>query len=457
MRIRVHTAIIAILLGATSVAAFGDSLVVPNAQTTAPGNLPIAYGRKASRFQEVVGGGQFPGPIVITGARLRAATGTGPLSFAHTSYKVTLSTTQAYPNTNGNHTLPSAKFDDNTGPDAITVYDGPLAASSPGCAAPGPCPFDIVIPFSKPFGFDNKGRLLVDVVSSATTDPPVGSVDGVGFPDSTTSTVAIVLGDPASPTGALNLAGVVLELDSGSPNSLSGSFGFLIDAAFVDNLSHAGFSLLGVLNFDGAGNVSGTYTAEQGVTSSQPAQTATGTFTGSYSSNPDGTGTISIALDNGVNANVAMVITDGGKGLQLVQTSCTGSCDLSVAVVRGVARATYSGPLNGPYGFLLNSSPSPSGAVGVIAFDGGGKVNVSYKSVGVGTDPNRPPVSNGTVTGTYTLNPDGTGTIRIPVQGGQAVPVALAVVVTDGGSAMFLLQTDGTTDSSVSSGSARLQ
>lgn len=96
----------AFLLLAVGVAAFGDTLVVPNDEASAAGNISIQVDATASRFQEIVGGGQFPGPIVITGIRLRAAAGTGPVRFNYASLKVTLSTTQAYPNTINGHQLP---------------------------------------------------------------------------------------------------------------------------------------------------------------------------------------------------------------------------------------------------------------------------------------------------------------------------------------------------------------
>jgi hypothetical protein len=200
---------------AACAAAFGDTLVVPGLQTTAPGNLTIPVGSKASRFQEVVGSGQFPGPIVITGMRIRSAPGTGPVSFNDPSYKITLSTTQAYPNTANGHTLLSATYANNVGPDATTVYNAAASGSFSGCAGAGPCPFDIAIPFATPFSYDpSKGRLLVDVVSSATTGTPTGSLDGVAFPDSTSSTIASVSGDPTKTTGTLLVAGLVLGLDT---------------------------------------------------------------------------------------------------------------------------------------------------------------------------------------------------------------------------------------------------
>jgi len=206
---------IAVLLVAACATAFGDTLVVPNNQASAPGNMPVVLGSGGAllHVQEVVGSGQFTVPIVITGLRLRSGVGTGPVSFNQSSVQITLSTTQAYPNTNNGHALPSTVYASNVGPDAKTVFNAALSGSSPGCSGPAPCPFDIAIPFSAPFSYDpNKGRLLVDILLSPPLGTPTGSLDAVAFPDTINSNVFIVGGN--SPTvGDLIPAGFVLGLD----------------------------------------------------------------------------------------------------------------------------------------------------------------------------------------------------------------------------------------------------
>jgi hypothetical protein len=206
---------------AACAAAFGDTVVVPGTQTNTPGNLPVPVGAASSRLQEIIGSGNFgafSGPLVITGLRFRAAAGTGPVSFQYASTKITLSTTQAYPNTFNGHTLPSSTYINNVGPDATTVFNGAVSGSSPGCSGAGPCPFDLVISFTTPFTYDpTKGRLLVDMVSSATTGTPMGKLDGVVFPDSNSSSIAIVNGDPTKATGTLFLGGIVLGVDTPTP------------------------------------------------------------------------------------------------------------------------------------------------------------------------------------------------------------------------------------------------
>jgi uncharacterized protein (TIGR03437 family) len=231
---------IAIFFAAAHAVAFADSVVVPNAQATAAGNTPFKIGASASRIQEVIGGGQlsqFTGPVTITALRVRSFPGSGPVNFTLPSYMVTMSTTQAYANTNNGHVLPSATFSDNVGPDATVVYNSALAASSPGCAGPAPCPFDLMFKLTTPFSFDgSKGRLLIDLVASAPTGSFGGALDGEVFPDSSSSNVAIVIGDPTSSAGTLNLGGLVFEIDTAGLSSPSIS-GVINSADFSTNLA----------------------------------------------------------------------------------------------------------------------------------------------------------------------------------------------------------------------------
>jgi hypothetical protein len=440
----------AFLLTTVCAAGFGYTLVVPNFQSTAPGYVAIDV-KPVVHIQQVLGGGQFPGPIVITGLRLRAAAGTGPVSFSYPSLKITLSSTRAFPNTLNGHTLPSTTYANNVGPDAVTVYNAPLAVSSRGCRA-GPCLFDIAVPFSTPFSFDpSQGRLLVDLVTSSATGTPTGSLDGVVFINSTVSTVATISGDPTAATGTLALGGVVIGLDT---RSLSGSFGFLIQTSLANPSNDVGAAMLGIMNFDGAGNVSGPYTLEISASGNQTAQTVTGTFMGTYSTNPDGTGSVTISTDMGLSLSFALVISDSGQSVQLVTTKLIGG-DISGTVIGGAARAGQFGFPLGSYGFQLNTTPLPGVVNGVVSFDDAGNAKASFTVVSVGKDPNQPPVFTGTESGTYTINDDGTGTINLTTASGQPdSPVAF--VITDGGAGLLLLQTVGS-GSSVQFGTARVQ
>jgi uncharacterized protein (TIGR03437 family) len=225
---------IAILFAAAGTAALADSVVVPNPQATAAGNSPLKIGANPSRIQEIVGSGQlsqFTGPMMITALRVRSFPGSSPVNFTLPSFKVTMSTTQAYPNTNNGHALPSATYTNNVGLDATVVYNRALTASSPGCAGPAPCPFDMVISFATPFPYDlSKGRLLIDLVSSAPTGAFSGQLDAVTFPDSSSSNVAIVIGDPSSQSGTLNLGGLVFEIDTAGSSTPTPSISTVVNS-----------------------------------------------------------------------------------------------------------------------------------------------------------------------------------------------------------------------------------
>jgi hypothetical protein len=246
---------------------------------------------------------------------------------------------------------------------------------------------------------------------------------------------------------------LTLSTVAAQSTSPSGSFGFLINASYSDPSQTNGSAFLGLMNFDGAGNVTGSYTSEP---DTQPAHTNAGTLTGTYSSNPDGTGSVTITLDTGTIFTFATVITDGGQGLQLVSTSCSGSCNFGgKALISGVARAAYTGPLKGSYGYQLNISPQSAASIGVASFDGAGNVALSLTFVGLTVTSGEPSLFSGTDTGTYSINPDGSGTINLAPTPGQGAQT-FVFVITDGGSGALLLQTSRL-GNGVQFGTARLQ
>ena len=220
----------------------------------------------------------------------------------------------------------------------------------------------------------------------------------------------------------------------------SGAFGFLLSTAFTDPTNQGGAAILGVMNFDGAGKVRGPFTLEYGSGGSLPVETINGTFDGTYSSNSGGTGSIAIALGNGVNITLDMVIDDGADGLELVAASCSGAAgiDLSASVLSGVGvHAKPYTTLTGSYGYLFTLSPQPSAEIGVVSFDSAGNVTMSGTFVGAG-----PSVITGTFTGTYTVNSNATGTITLAATPTQSVQTFAFVTTNDGKSGLLLLQTN---------------
>jgi hypothetical protein len=248
----------------------------------------------------------------------------------------------------------------------------------------------------------------------------------------------------------------LLRAVAAQSTSPSGSYGYLLTASYSDPSKTNGSALLGVMNFDGTGNVTGSYTSEP---DTQPAHTNAGTFTGTYSSNPDHTGSITIKLDTGTTLTFAMVIADGGQGIQLVATDCSGGCgiggaNLAQAAFSGIARAAYTGAPNGSYGVLGAQSPNVAASVGVASFDGAGNLTLSLTYVAPGGSSPQPFLFTGTQSGTYSLNPDGSGAFNIVA--GVSNAQTWVFVITDGGSGLLFLQTRRSGDG-VSFGTGRLQ
>jgi hypothetical protein len=199
--------------------AFADlmTLVVPFGNTTTPGNTDDDFeaGPFDFRAQQVYGRGQFlgsgvSGPVLISQFAWRAAPGTGPASLSLTSVDVYASASPFAPNTSGLNTLITDTFATNLGADNTLVFSGPVDVSSPGCAGPGVCPFDLIFPFSTPFLYDpTQGFLLLDFHITGLSG--TGSADARRFdfpPGGSMAGVANLLGEP---TGEVETEGIITQ------------------------------------------------------------------------------------------------------------------------------------------------------------------------------------------------------------------------------------------------------
>jgi hypothetical protein len=225
----------------------------------------------------------------------------------------------------------------------------------------------------------------------------------------------------------------------------SGPFGFVMNSTFSDPATQGGAAMLGLMNFNGSGQVNGSYTFEEGSVGNGSPATFPGTFTGTYSSSPDGTGTVSIMLSNPQDVSLSLAMVTDNNGLQLVVTGCTGSiCNLGAAVMSGVGSSGSTTPvtqksLNGSYGEQdTKVSPTPETNVGVLTFDGDGNVLHSTTVITPG-----PVLVSTTLLGTYSVNTDGTGAITYPPQSGSPEGET-SVFVKNGKSGLFVLQTNRT-------------
>src|SRR5579864_1904147 len=200
-------------------AAFGNAyLVVPFSQLHAPGGpLPLGSG-KHFRVQEIVGSGQFStGQIIIHQIAFRAYPGTGPVNATALTLNLYLSTSQYFPNTNGGDTLITTTYATNLGPDNTLVYSGPVSFTSPGCAGPAVCSFDMVITFSTPFPYDpSKGRLLLDFQYASFTALG-GSFDFRAYAFPNGGPLAMISGSSKYDVGNFAPGGMILQIGYTEP------------------------------------------------------------------------------------------------------------------------------------------------------------------------------------------------------------------------------------------------
>ena len=230
---------LASLLAASCLAAFGSTIVVPNFNTSNVGNETDSVdGTGDFRVQELLGSGQFSSvgsSLLIDQLSFRAAPGTGPVDFTMTSLSLFLSTSPKFPNTGG--PLLSTTFADNVGPDNTLVFSGPVKVSSPGCAGPAVCPFDININFTTSFLYNpTQGRLLVDlkITGLAAVDGKFDAVSFIGPPNGTGGSIASVSGALNGTTGNFGFDGDILQLRyTAVPEPAAGALVFMGAAALA--------------------------------------------------------------------------------------------------------------------------------------------------------------------------------------------------------------------------------
>jgi hypothetical protein len=194
--------------------------------------------------------------------------------------------------------------------------------------------------------------------------------------------------------------------------SLKGRYSVLIDA-WTPDASVTQSAVLALATFDGAGNVTANSVLLQGPASGT-STTDNVVLTGTYSVNADGSG--NIAFTGGDNVAFRLDASAGGvaRGAQLllVTPNPDASVNSGVAVQQSPLPKNFTpASLKGTFSYLQNrwtaTIATKAGAfVGILKFDGKG--NVTNDSVGMIGSTGPIPSS---VSGTYTVNADGTGSI----------------------------------------------
>jgi len=126
---------------------------------------------------------------------------------------------------------------------------------------------------------------------------------------------------------ALWLPALRLRRVAAQSMGLSGSYGFTATAQYTGASNSSPVAIVGVITFDGSGNLTGSETFVQ----PDPSPNATAVqsqkvpFAGTYTVNADGTGTLMIQIPGNPTIPVALVVTDGGSSLMFVQTGAGNS------------------------------------------------------------------------------------------------------------------------------------
>lgn len=242
----------------------------------------------------------------------------------------------------------------------------------------------------------------------------------------------------------MGLAGVSAQAVTYNDSYLKGSYSFLLNRWIVTQSDNED-GVLGVLKFDGAGTVTGSYRQMQG------GALFTGTLSGIYSVNANGSGSMTLTNPGGNTVQLAFTLnTVAGtlvgkvaKGMQLMATFVASGFELftGTAVLQSALPVTFTNSyLKGGYTHLSNRwvAGSDAASLGVNKFDGAGKMTFSYVHVEGAS------VTTATGIGTYGVSPDGTVLMTVLYPDGSTDQVALVlntVVGTVAKSWQFLLIT----------------
>lgn len=191
------------------------SIVLPNAQTGSLGNDdsgPLSGFFSGSAIsQNIWAANQFSsvgGSLLITQFAFRMKPGTGPINATATSFSFFMSTSPFSPSTM------TTTFATNRGADFTQVVSGTGTLwSSPGCAGPGVCPFDIIYTLTTPFLYNpSAGSLLIEQVLTGYNGVGSGRFDVQNYPSAIGATVGQISAFLPSPTGVLEYSDNVTRL-----------------------------------------------------------------------------------------------------------------------------------------------------------------------------------------------------------------------------------------------------
>jgi hypothetical protein len=191
--------------------------------------------------------------------------------------------------------------------------------------------------------------------------------------------------------------------------SLKGSYSFSTNLRTA-NVNTGQFAAVGVMTFDGVGNVTGSYR------SISDHSVQNGALGGTYGVKSNGSGVID--LTTGLTAKFAITLNSiaagVAQGVQLLRTDDTNNEVVSgTAVLQSTTAGKYTvASLKGNFAFQYNpwtadASLAEDGGVGIFSFDGKGNIKGSVTIMYGGGQ------FGGPLNATYTVNSDGSGAISV--------------------------------------------
>ena len=246
---------------------------------------------------------------------------------------------------------------------------------------------------------------------------------------------AVTIGLAATLTSGSARPGALAD-EGCSNNSLRGAYGFAVDGqAFgTTGQEFAEFADEGRIVFDGHGNMTGTGTESLNGAINPVV------FGGTYSVQSDCTGTATI--QGGLTASLRFMLVEGGQEVNAIVT------DPGVVAAGQIVKQQLAGCTNasfkGVYSFATTGSAfSPGGEVGDVAAsgqivsDGRGHTTESSNSSFNGLQ------TADTQTGTYTVNPNCTGSATSIHHPSGQVDTVNFVIVEGGAEAKFIVTNPG--------------
>ena len=228
--------------------------------------------------------------------------------------------------------------------------------------------------------------------------------------------------------------------------SFNGSYAYNLSGCAFDSLSgrNTRIAEAGRLTADGAGNVSGadTVIVDGGLVRR--------TFTGNYTINSDGTGTLVLNPSWGPQIHADLIAGEGGRVIKFVITdsgsTLSGVIESQQAASQTPPSGYDGGTLRGGYEYRIDGTAvdcygnvTPIREMGRLSADGAGNLTGS-STVSINGY-----VVRRTLSGTYSINPDGSGSATLYPSWGPPIDLDLFVsasglkanfVITDSGSTL---------------------